>query len=201
MPTSKVVRLANKATAEQLTSLISSEYELPSMKGRVQYLHAKSLDEGQRESIWSLFETNMYELYKDSSFGWDPPRKKKELFHSFSRFVLVYQADSMNLLAFTMFRFEFDEDEDIVYCYDLQVSKAHQGLRLGRKLLNELTKLGKAFHLEKVILTVLKTNVEAVAFYKAVGFVLDPTSPDHEGHIGEEEVAEVDYQILSRSVA
>ena len=53
--------------------------------------------------------------YKSSSFGWDPEAKRKELFHSLSRFILVYEADTDTLLAFTMFRFEFEEGEDLVY--------------------------------------------------------------------------------------
>lgn len=55
--------------------------------------------------------------YLNSPFlGWDPKAKKKELFHSKSRFILVRPIDlTIPLLAFSMFRFEHEEDEDILY--------------------------------------------------------------------------------------
>jgi hypothetical protein len=53
---------------------------------------------------------------KNSSFGWDPAKKRKEIFHSLSRFILVYDKGD-TLLAFVMFRFEHENDEDMVYWY------------------------------------------------------------------------------------
>jgi hypothetical protein len=58
---------------------------------------------------------------KNSSFGWDPEKKQKEIFHSLSRFLLVYDEEDI-LVAFTMFRFEHEKDEDIVYwCISISV--------------------------------------------------------------------------------
>ncbi|PSR75942.1 hypothetical protein PHLCEN_2v8856 [Hermanssonia centrifuga] len=56
-----------------------------------------------------------------------PSKKKKELFHRASRFVIVYstpqredeaqqqQRDEQNIAAFSMFRFDFEEDEEVLY--------------------------------------------------------------------------------------
>ncbi len=54
---------------------------------------------------------------KNSSFGWDPVEKRKEIFHSLSRFIVVHDEEDM-LLAYIMFRFEHDNDEDLAYWYD-----------------------------------------------------------------------------------
>ena len=51
---------------------------------------------------------------KNSSFGWEPEAKRKELFHSLSRFILVYDEEN-TLLAFLMFRFEHEYEEDLLY--------------------------------------------------------------------------------------
>ncbi len=62
-----------------------------------------------------------------SSMATTPSKKKKELFHRASRFVIVYstpqgedgaqqqQRDEKNIAAFSMFRFDFEEDEEVLY--------------------------------------------------------------------------------------
>ena len=174
---------------------------------KVKVLHSTDLKKTQRESIWAVFEANMYDLcvnfvwnsgrvwpisshtsYKSSSFGWDPEAKRKELFHSLSRFILVHEPDTDTLLAFTMLRFEVEEEEAVVYwqaihtafptyyyfltmlwclqSYDVQVTKAAQGMGLGKELLKELAKIGNVYDMEKIMLTVLKGLLNLM-FYKA----------------------------------
>lgn len=58
-----------------------------------------------------------------SSFGWDPPEKKQELFHKDSRYIVMLSnvntlqaaEPGLRLAAFAHFRFEFDQDEELVY--------------------------------------------------------------------------------------
>jgi GNAT superfamily N-acetyltransferase len=40
--------------------------------------------------------------------------------------------------------------------YELQVADAAQGMGIGKKLMNELITLGRAFNMEKILLTVFK---------------------------------------------
>ncbi|PPQ64438.1 hypothetical protein CVT26_002145 [Gymnopilus dilepis] len=202
MAPKNAVKAAKEASARRLANIISTQYDMPSMIGSIQVVHAKDLKPSQKESIWALFEENMYEFYKDSLFGWDPPTKRKELFSRLSRYILVYRNDTANLLAFTMFRFELDQGEKLLYCYELQVSKCYQNQGLGRKLLSELTKLCEAFRMEKIMLTVLKKNARASAFYKTSGFVVDPSSPSYVESDEEVDDAteDVDYDILSKSI-
>lgn len=63
--------------------------------------------------LWSEYDNSF--RYKNSSFGWDPVAKRKELFDKLSRFILVYKEGTAELLAFIMFRFEFEEYEDAIY--------------------------------------------------------------------------------------
>jgi ribosomal protein S18 acetylase RimI-like enzyme len=46
----------------------------------------------------------------------------------------------------------------------------------------------------KVMLTVFKSNGDAMAFYDKLGYTVDDTSPSKVGEIAE------DYEILSRSI-
>lgn len=134
--------------------------------------------------VWPI---SSHTSYKSSSFGWDPEAKRKELFHSLSRFILVHEPDTDTLLAFTMLRFEVEEEEAVVYwqaihtafptyyyfltmlwcpqSYDVQVTKAAQGMGLGKELLKELAKIGNVYDMEKIMLTVLKGLLNLM-FYK-----------------------------------
>ncbi|KAF9569638.1 acyl-CoA N-acyltransferase [Agrocybe pediades] len=200
---SRAVKLANKASSARLADCLSSSYDFPSRPPcRLQVMHNNDLKKTHRDAIWDIFELNMRSLYEDSSFGWDPQSKRKELFHALSRYLFVSEGGSTELLAFVHFRFEVEEDENVLYCYDIQIKPSAQGLGLGRRLLDELAKLGSVFRMEKILLTVLKKNTRAIKFYEAVGFSVDPTSP---GYLESDEElipenAEADYEILSKQI-
>ncbi|KAL7285177.1 hypothetical protein PYCCODRAFT_1466974 [Trametes coccinea BRFM310] len=156
----------------------------------------------------------MRALTEASSFGWNPSKKKKELFHRSARYILVYAGqlgpqdeDTPAPAAFSTFRFERDQGEDLLYCYELQVAEAFRSGGLGRFLVDKLTAIGKTYHMEKVMLTVLKNNETARRFYERTGFTLDPSSPDYASsseeadpsRIGVDEYEErCDYEILSK---
>ncbi|KAJ7837538.1 acyl-CoA N-acyltransferase [Mycena olivaceomarginata] len=183
---SKEVERANKASP----SKISKSLALHSTH-TFKVLFAESLNESTRASIWSMFEANMRTMYSGSSFGWDPPKKREELFNRLSRFLLVYPTDEKDsLVAFTAFRFEYEEEENILYCYDLQVSESSQRHGLGRTLMNHLSKIGADFGMDKIMLTVFKGNARALEFYSKFGFETDVTSPDDED--------EEDYKLLCK---
>ncbi|TFK41091.1 acyl-CoA N-acyltransferase [Crucibulum laeve] len=164
--------------------------------------HATEVSEAVRNKIWALFENNMHHLYSRSSFGWNPASKKKELFNHLSRFILSYKdVEEKELMAFVMFRFECEEGDDVVYCYDLQVSANTQRMGIGRKLVQCLTNIGTSCKMHKIMLTVFKENKNAFNFYIANGFSVDPFSPSN--YIDEEAgdiEEEVDYEILSREL-
>ncbi|KAJ7631012.1 acyl-CoA N-acyltransferase [Roridomyces roridus] len=164
---------------------------LPASSHTFEVLLAEDLDSAARDSVWSMFETNMRAMYTPSSFGWDPPHKKSELFDPLSRFILVYDGQR-SLAAFTSFRFEFEDDENMLYCYDIQVSKSSQRHGLGRTLMNCLEKIAVDFTMDKLMLTVFKGNSRALKFYSKIGFELDPDSPDDDD--------EEDYKLLSKQV-
>jgi len=90
------------------------------------------------------------------------------------------------------------------------VSKNAQKIGLGRILVNELEKIGRTWHMKKIMLTVIKINAGALLFYEKTSFVMDPISPGYvdtasdKGDGGSEddewvdEDEECDYMILSK---
>ncbi|PFH54539.1 hypothetical protein AMATHDRAFT_135022, partial [Amanita thiersii Skay4041] len=157
---------------------------------QISVVHASELGDHDRESIWSIFETNMHDAYINSSFGWEPEHKIKELFHPLSRFLLVSRE---RIVAYCMLRFEVEESEAIVYCYEVQVSPAIQRMGLGKRLMQLVLQIATVWHMDRIMLTVFKSNKGAFELYRGLGFRVDETSP---GQCGEE----VEYEILSRDV-
>ncbi|RDB28763.1 N-alpha-acetyltransferase 40 [Hypsizygus marmoreus] len=191
---SSLVRKANKAPSAQL--LLSLGSTIPNAY-TFKVARAKELSDHERDSIWAIFNENMRDLYSRSSFGWNPASKLAELFDPLSRFILVHEEAGM--VAFTMFRFEYEDGENILYCYDLQISRTCQRTGLGKALMQSLEQIGTGWRMGKIVLTVFKGNRSARDFYSASGFEVDESSPgyteDGEDPVEEEEV---DYEILSK---
>lgn len=120
--------------------------------------------------------------------GWDERAKKKELFDpKLSRFVIARhqeeqgkdreadpQSSDADLIAgFSMFRFEYDQGERLLYwsvsreicqigtlnaaahSYEVQIAEAWQRFGIGRFFVDRLLDLGRKWKMEKVMLTVL----------------------------------------------
>jgi len=119
--------------------------------------------------------------------GWDPPSKKQELFHRDSRFVLLrrsqaqdglehlHDSEELPVLAYSMFRFEMEDDECVLYwygrlsmssysswsthllhSYELQVSQSAQRGGIGKTLMGCLCDIARRWNMRKVMLTVFK---------------------------------------------
>ncbi|GAA6035135.1 hypothetical protein JCM8097_006382 [Rhodosporidiobolus ruineniae] len=215
------VKLADKASPDDLLARLRDSYgqgntkekrvklELKGGEAASLAVHStKTLPAAERKWVWDLFERNMKAHYESSADGYDPQDKRKELFHPDSRFVVLYRAASTPssaktqpaMLGYCIFRFDTEEtaseeeDElcDVAYCYELQVDASAQRLGAGRVLMDALERLGRAYRMDKVMLTVFKANEQARAFYERIGFGVDEIDPSH--YDGED----VEYVILSK---
>ncbi|KAJ3762846.1 acyl-CoA N-acyltransferase [Lentinula raphanica] len=201
---SETVKRANKRSqksAKQLGVALKSAVGFPDA-----ICLANELEEDVRAQLWQLLECNMRDLYVNSSMGWNPLEKQHEFFHPLARFVLVSPVNNPDeIVGFSTFRFEHEAEEDILYCYELQISPLHQRTGLGRFLMNALRVIGRRMKMEKIMLTVLDKNIAANRFYSRIGFQLDECSPTYKDPEDESddstEVVDVDYQILSKLVS
>ncbi|KAL4424423.1 hypothetical protein ABPG77_005666 [Micractinium sp. CCAP 211/92] len=80
-------------------------------------------------------------------------------------------------LAFLHYRFEEEEGEAVLYCYEIQVVQAAQGKGVGRFLMQLLELIGRRSGVARLMLTVFHANVAATALYRRLGYVLDDDSP------------------------
>jgi GNAT superfamily N-acetyltransferase len=217
-----VMRLANsiknlmgvcKLDEEYTSEKTGDKFELESkMTGELSY--------EEKEEIYKLFEVNMREYY-EKTWGLKREEKMNELFHPMSRIFCMYSKDDTTsettadsdagaaaassgnakvgsrrtLAAYTIFRFEWDDEEEpeypVLYCYELQTQPTYQGRGLGKRLMEVLSNTCSKLKLNKVMLTCFNINESALAFYKAIGFKVDDNSPSKCGFPS-------DYEILSK---
>jgi len=153
-------------------------------------------------SMLSLFERNMGEMYKNSSWGLDAEEKAQELRHPNARFLLVETSSSPSshgddLAGFVHFRFDYDDDEQptegVVYVYEIQIDEQFQRQGLGKRLMDLAEQMASKAELAKVMLTVFKSNQSAMSFYQRIDYGIDPSSPSKHNE-------PADYEILSKTL-
>jgi ribosomal protein S18 acetylase RimI-like enzyme len=166
--------------------------------------------------MFNLTKSNMKHMYEECpGWGWDDDEKYKELEDEKARFLVVSDSSSSNHcsgsientegsmteldtpVAFVHLRYETEELEPVVYIYEIQVLKTHQGLKLGWWLMNYVEALGRFFTFPVVMLTVFTRNDQARTFYSRLGYSVDPSSPEDQD--GSEEEGQ-GYLILSKNI-
>lgn len=144
------------------------------------------------QACMDLFEDNMTQLYRDSSWGLNLKEKRDELDHVDARFLLVWD-QKQTLVGYCHFRFDVDDDDEpkdvVVYIYELQVSSNFQRYGIGRRLMEISNEITKKAAVAKVMLTVFDANEPAVRFYERLGYEVDAVSPE-----------ETDYKVMSKVV-
>lgn len=186
----------------QLPSLTSSSEQIDGNVGcnavlSIQYASSKDMSSDQLEQCLDLFERNMGDLYKQSSWGLDMDAKRDELQHHKSRFWIV-TSENNKVAAFLHFRFCMDVDEEptcaCLYVYEIQVDPHCQMRGIGRHLMTVSESIAQAAKLDKVMLTVFKKNTAALQFYRQrLEYDIDSTSPSQHGE-------PADYEIVSKQL-
>lgn len=74
----------------------------------------------------------------------------------------------------------------------MQIEPTAQRQGLGKHMMLALQRCAMHWKMEKIVLTVLKNNENAKAFFKAIGYSLDDSTPDI--------LEKADYEILSKSI-
>ena len=188
--------ILNHLSQDALNKLIengsanSSELQ---QKFSLKFFRSVDLPEKIFNECLSLFEKNMGNMYRKSSWGLNMEEKKAEFKHKNAQYLLL-SGDSV-LAGFVHFRFEFDDDESpsqiVLYVYEIQVDEMYRRRGLGSELMDVIEALAQNADVTKIMLTVFKSNESAIKFYMHRQYSIDKCSPSEYNEVA-------DYEILSR---
>nr|CAG4637546.1 EOG090X0MNC [Ceriodaphnia reticulata] len=142
---------------------------------------------------WScdLLKRNMKQMYEESAWGWNEKEKFVEMTENSAWYLIAFNKDG-SPLAFSHFRFDIDYGLPVLYCYELQLELECRSKGLGRFMLQILELMAFKANMKKVVLTVFLHNLNAVGFFKSLGYSVDETSPLNTLE------EQFDYEILSK---
>ncbi|PLB54556.1 GNAT family acetyltransferase Nat4 [Aspergillus steynii IBT 23096] len=167
---------------------------------------ADSIPTADFEACFKLIELTSSNAYTGSSFGWSPSKKVKEMRLPDMRYMILRRGPratdkdgSAQPLGFLSFMVTYEDGKEVLYCYEIHLSPDAQGQGLGEQLMRRFANIGKRIGLEKAMLTVFKSNKQAVRFYEKLGYVEDEFSP-RPRRLRNGTVKEPDYRIMSKSL-
>ncbi|VUC29663.1 unnamed protein product [Clonostachys rosea] len=160
------------------------------------------LTDEELETCYNLIEKTSGEDYRNSSSGWHPVAKRKEMRSPGLRYILI-QADlgegndDSGIRGFMSIMPTVENAEPVVYVYEVHLETELQGTRLGRLLMEYVRVIAENIpSVEKVMLTCFVSNERARRFYGKMGFDLDESSP-RDRKLRGGKVVTSDYVILS----
>ena len=137
--------------------------------------------------------------YVNSSGGWHPRAKKRELKLPDLKYLLVRQNLASEVVGFAAFMLTYEDGIEVIYMYEIHLSDGLRGAGLGKHLVQIIQHTGEASGMEKVMLTVFKSNEGALSFYDRLGFSVDEFSP-RPRKLRNGVVKEPDYAIMSKAL-
>jgi len=153
------------------------------------------LDEATLDWAYELTRSNMQTLYEQSEWGWRSREKQEELREEKARYLLVKDSASGENVAFCHFRFDMELDTEVLYCYEIQLSKPVQKKGLGKFMMAILELMANKYEMKCVMLTVFKHNKTAEDFFmNKLKYTVDEISPE----MGVYDKEDYSYQILSK---
>ncbi|KAH0492543.1 hypothetical protein TgHK011_007491 [Trichoderma gracile] len=166
----------------------------------LEFLSSHELSKDDFKACFNIIELTSGADYKNSSVGWHPSMKKKEMKSPDLRYILV-KDDQGAVKGFTSLMPTFENQEPVLYCYEVHLTSELQGSGLGRHLMAQLITIAENIpSTRKVMLTCFTSNTNGLRFYEKLGFTKDEFSPRDRTLRGGK-VVKPDYVILSRRTA
>jgi len=188
---------AANALADPLAPFtLFQKYDKNSIQVSVTCQSVSSLDSSTIDWVFDLTKRNMETLYETSDWGWRDKEKRDELTEE-SAWYLICKDEDGNNVAFAHFRFDLEDDVEVLYLYEIQLEKQIRRKGLGRFLVTALTLMAKKYEMDRVVCTVFQHNHDSMKFFKETcRFEVDATSPDAMVDLDEP----VCYQILCKRI-
>lgn len=161
--------------------------------------HTDKLDTESFDAIFKILETNMKPEYEACDWGWNEKEKIAEFKEKDPWFLIARDTTTNVIGAFAHFKFDFDEEIEVLYCYEVQVADEFRSRGIGKFLMQILELIGAKASMQKIMITVFKHNNRAVHFFADIlKYKDDETSPKFMDPIAGVEEEEYCYDIMSK---
>jgi len=145
---------------------------------------ASTLSRPDLVSCFDLMASTCSADYADSSIGWSPAKKRKEMRLPDLRYLLLKQSTACSkedgteeVVGFLSFMLTYEDGFEIVYCYEVHLRPYLQGKGIGKQLVLVMEEVGRSAKVKKAMLTVFVVNEAARKFYDNLGYEEDDFSP------------------------
>ncbi|KAK4136290.1 acyl-CoA N-acyltransferase [Trichocladium antarcticum] len=166
----------------------------------IRLARCNALGNEELNACFRLIEQTSRDDYENSTAKWHAPRKLKEMRSPDLRYIVVEEAHTGTIRAFTSLMPTFEEGQPVIYCYEIHLAPELQGTGLGSLLMSfHATVAANLPPVTKVMLTCFLSNQRALGFYRKLGFEKDAISPEPRTLRGGTTVAP-DYVIMSKTV-
>lgn len=172
-------------------------------------LYAENLkdeDADVLDACFSLVEASSAKDYKLSEMKWSASSKRKEMLLPDMRYLVIRdqlrEADGDSprpVHGFISFMTTYEDGHEVLYVYEIHLASASRGQGIGKVLLNMIEQIGRRIKVEKVMLTVFKSNKRAVKWYDRMAYTVDDFSPGPR-ILRNGTIKEPSYVILSKSL-
>ncbi|KAJ3311508.1 hypothetical protein HDV04_003995 [Boothiomyces sp. JEL0838] len=149
-------------------------------------------------AVLKEYKNNLKLLNYQQAIGWNEQEKRSEMAEPETNYII-------SEFGFLSFQLTVDHEyvQDFVeipvlYVYELQIKKGHQGKGYGKLLMEIAEDIARESSMKQVKLTVFKCNKEAIGFYQKMGYTVDSTCLSK--HMDEQEFQSVGYWIYSKKI-
>ncbi|RVX73943.1 hypothetical protein B0A52_02833 [Exophiala mesophila] len=144
---------------------------------RVSTSNANDLAKDALDACLALIELTSAQDYQNSEIKWSASKKRKEMKLPDMKYIVLFDEQSGSLAGFISFMVTYEDGYEVLYLYEIHFTPSWQGKGVGKRLMDVIESIGKRVGLEKVMLTVFRSNTRAVTWYQTLNYVEDEYSP------------------------
>ena len=179
---------------------------------------AKTIPSEELKACFDLIASTSKSDYEQSSIGWSPSKKLREMKLPDLKYLLICTnpkdeggneeasnetsakvTQKRKVHGFASFMVTYEDGYEVVYVYEIHLSKSLRGKGIGKSLFTIMEEVGRGVGLCKIMLTVFVAAKGATGFYERLGFEIDEYSPGPRKLRGGK-VKKPDYLILSKKL-
>jgi GNAT superfamily N-acetyltransferase len=176
-----IVEAANAQEDPMLTLQPFKKYDRNGLNISISCHRAQQLDESILDWAFELTKSNMQALYEMSEWGWNEKDKRDEMTDDRAWYLIAKDNsdDSGRPVALVHFRFDIDNGDEVLYCYEIQLCPEVRRKGLGKFMMQILELMAFKVQMKKVMVTIFKNNTDSLEFFvNKLKYGVDETSPE-----------------------